>query len=131
MSSQPFEPLAPTFIERKGRLLETEAGALAGTPLYMSPEQAAASDDLDERSDVYSLCILFYEWLTLRHPLADMKTVPEVLATLVLQIVTEIAFCVLLCAKAPRRTTQAARPALKTCAISVASSTAKKPPSES
>jgi len=85
MSSQPFEPLAPTFIERKGRLLETEAGALAGTPLYMSPEQAAASDDLDERSAVYSLCILFYEWLTLRHPLADMKTVPEVLATLVLR----------------------------------------------
>jgi serine/threonine-protein kinase len=84
VGSQPSEPLAPTFIERKARLLDTEAGALAGTPLYMSPEQAAASDDLDERSDVYTLCVLFYEWLTLRHPLADKKSVPEVLATLVL-----------------------------------------------
>src|SRR5258708_243729 len=83
-SSQPSQPFAPTFIEPTGRLIESQAGAIAGTPLYMSPEQAAASDDLDERSDIFALCILFYEWLTLRHPLADKKTVSEVLATLVL-----------------------------------------------
>ncbi len=83
-SSQPSQPFAPTFIEPTGRLIESQAGAIAGTPLYMSPEQAAASDDLDERSDIFPLCILFYEWLTLRHPLADKKTVSEVLATLVL-----------------------------------------------
>jgi serine/threonine-protein kinase len=83
--SQSSEPFAPTFIEPTGRLIESRAGAIAGTPLYMSPEQAAASDDLDERSDVYALCVLFYEWLTLRHPLADKKTVSEVLATLVLR----------------------------------------------
>jgi serine/threonine protein kinase len=66
-------------------MLETQAGHLAGTPLYMSPEQAAGlNDDLDERSDIYTLCVLLYEWLVLRHPLQDRQSIPEVLATLVL-----------------------------------------------
>ena len=80
------DPLAPTLVEPSdARLLETQAGQLAGTPLYMSPEQAAGlNDDLDERSDVYTLCVLLYEWLALHHPLQDRQSVAEVLATLVL-----------------------------------------------
>jgi len=50
------------------RLSSTQVGALVGTPLYMSPEQAqGANGGLDERSDLYSACVLFHELLGLRH----------------------------------------------------------------
>jgi serine/threonine protein kinase len=78
-------PLERTLVDSHDkRLQETGLGALAGTPLYMSPEQAAGrNDELDERSDVFSLCILLFEWLALEHPLTGVKTVPEVLAAII------------------------------------------------
>ncbi len=42
----------------------TRVGHVMGTPLYMSPEQLAGSKDIDIRSDVYALGVLFYEMLT-------------------------------------------------------------------
>ncbi|HIJ78996.1 MAG: serine/threonine-protein kinase [Desulfobulbaceae bacterium] len=44
-----------------------ETGLIPGTPLYMSPEQIEG-ERLDRRSDIFSLGVLAYEWLSGQKP---------------------------------------------------------------
>ena len=50
----------------------TESGAVMGTPMYMSPEQARGDLEIDHRVDIYSVGVMCYEMVTgeppFRHP---------------------------------------------------------------
>ena len=55
----------------------TRTGMIVGTPLYMSPEQAAGDRDVDGRRDLYSLGVIGYRMLSGRVPF-EGDTIQEV-----------------------------------------------------
>ena len=71
------------------KTLFTEIGKVVGTLQYMSPEQAALnSNDIDSRTDVYSLGIVLYELLTGLTPL-DRQTIKDKAILKVLEIIRQ------------------------------------------
>ncbi|MBN1668070.1 MAG: protein kinase [Anaerolineales bacterium] len=64
-----FDQYDNAFLSDFGIARLTEAGAtltgsnILGTPAYMSPEQVQGDKDLDGRSDLYSLGVIFYQML--------------------------------------------------------------------
>lgn len=56
-------------------------GQLAGSPRYMSPEQASKKA-LDQRSDLYSLAAVMYEFMSLRRHGPETNDVQEILKAL-------------------------------------------------
>jgi serine/threonine protein kinase len=73
VSTQDDEPFAKVIDfgiakATSGRLTDktmyTEVNLMMGTPMYMSPEQAQGSADIDTRTDIYALGVILYELLT-------------------------------------------------------------------
>ena len=62
----------------------TQTGAILGSPVYMSPEQARGIRQNDARSDVYSLGVVLYECLAGRTPF-DAQTFNELMFKIALE----------------------------------------------
>ena len=60
-----------------GDLTLTRQGSVLGSPHYMAPEQFEAPDEVDQRADIYSLGVVFYEMLTGELPIGRFKAPSE------------------------------------------------------
>ncbi len=87
VSAKPLD--SSDLLERPDSDLQTQPGAVLGTAAYMPPEQACGRiDELDERSDIYSVGAILYELLAGRRPYAvegqpvvrSQKVIAEVIA---------------------------------------------------
>ena len=57
----------------RGAVEKTQAGAIIGTPGYMSPEQIEGKE-IDRRSDIFSAGIILYQFLTGERPFTGAST---------------------------------------------------------
>lgn len=74
------QPAAQSISSDISTMAKTAPGVVMGTVPYMSPEQAVG-DDVDHRSDIFSLGVLLYEMLAGRRPFAG-ATVSETIAAI-------------------------------------------------
>ncbi|MFO0615318.1 MAG: serine/threonine-protein kinase [Polyangiaceae bacterium] len=57
----------------------TRTGTMLGSPLYMSPEQARGTKNIDHRADIWSLGIVLYQALTGRTPYHHIDALGELI----------------------------------------------------
>jgi serine/threonine protein kinase len=69
--------IAKLLHEKAGAPQLTASGAVLGTPHYMAPEQLEKPADVDQRADVYSLGVVFYEMLTGELPIGRFSPPSE------------------------------------------------------
>jgi serine/threonine-protein kinase len=69
----------------------THTGALLGTPLYMSPEQAQGLKSVDARTDIWSLGMCLYHALAGRLPFEDVDTIGKLIVSIVARDLTPLA----------------------------------------
>ncbi|HKJ68154.1 MAG TPA: serine/threonine-protein kinase, partial [bacterium] len=72
-----------------GRDNTSQRGWILGTPAYMSPEQASSSQEIDDRSDIYSLGCVVFEMLTGKPPFTG-SSVPVIIMNMFTQDVPSI-----------------------------------------
>jgi tetratricopeptide (TPR) repeat protein len=95
----------------------TQSGAVMGTPLYMSPEQARG-DDVDVRTDLYALGAVLYECASGRPPF--VAPVYSVLVAMILEVKPN-----------PERVAHLSAPVREIILASLAKQPAQRPPTAS
>lgn len=79
LAAAPAELEAQPTVEKPADAALTQTGSALGTPQYMAPEQQVSPSTVDQRADIYSLGVVFYEMLTGelpvgRFPVPSLKT---------------------------------------------------------
>lgn len=67
-------------VENSEQSVQTQQGVVIGTPEYLSPEQARAKDEVDGRSDIYSVGVLAYTLLAGANPFSRGSIIDTILA---------------------------------------------------
>ena len=75
-----FGLVKQTSAEEESSVQASMAGELKGSPLFMSPEQVNAADEIDGRSDIYSLGVSAYQLLTGSAPFTGRKKMEIMIA---------------------------------------------------